>query len=60
MIYFLFSTFSIIALDTITKEIGIGTASKVLAVGYLVPYIEAEYGLIATQGYVIHGESIFE
>ncbi|MEO0144329.1 MAG: DUF1028 domain-containing protein [candidate division WOR-3 bacterium] len=52
MINFLFSTFSIIAIDTITNEIGIGTSSKVLAVGYLVPYIDAEYGVIATQSFV--------
>jgi uncharacterized Ntn-hydrolase superfamily protein len=52
MIYFLISTFSIIAIDTITKEIGIGTCSKVLGVGFLVPWIDSEYGAVATQSFV--------
>lgn len=52
MIYFLFSTFSIIATDTITKEIGIGSCSKVLGVGFLVPWIDPEYGAVATQSFV--------
>ncbi|MEO0224132.1 MAG: DUF1028 domain-containing protein [candidate division WOR-3 bacterium] len=52
MIHFLFSTFSIIAVDTITKEIGIGSCSKVLGVGFLVPWIDPEYGAVATQSFV--------
>ncbi len=52
MINFLFSTFSIIAVDTITNEIGIATSSKVLGVGFLVPWIDPNYGAIATQSFV--------
>lgn len=52
MIYSLFSTFSIIAVDTTTKEIGIGSCSKVLGVGFLVPWIDPEYGAVATQSFV--------
>lgn len=52
MIYFFISTFSIIAIDTITKEIGIGSCSKVLGVGFLVPWIDPEYGAVATQSFV--------
>ncbi|MEO0260721.1 MAG: DUF1028 domain-containing protein, partial [candidate division WOR-3 bacterium] len=33
-------TFSIVAMDPETEEFGIGVASKVLDVGYIVPWIE--------------------
>ncbi len=52
MINFLVSTFSIIAVDTTTNEIGIATSSKVLAVGFLVPWIDPDYGAIATQSFL--------
>ncbi len=42
-------TFSIVAMDPETEEFGIGVASKVLDVGYIVPWIEAEAGAVATQ-----------
>jgi uncharacterized Ntn-hydrolase superfamily protein len=43
------STFSIVALDPETGEMGIAVASRVLAVGYIVPWAEAGTGAIATQ-----------
>ena len=42
-------TFSIAALDPETGELGVGVASKFLAVGSLVPYAKAGVGAIATQ-----------
>ncbi|OPL18179.1 MAG: hypothetical protein AVO35_06650 [Candidatus Aegiribacteria sp. MLS_C] len=43
------STFSIVAIDTLTGELGVGVASKVLDVGYIVPWGEPGAGAVATQ-----------
>ncbi len=43
------STFSIVAMDTLTGEYGVGVASKVLDVGYIVPWGEPGTGAVATQ-----------
>ncbi|RKX69075.1 fimbrial assembly protein FimA [candidate division WOR-3 bacterium] len=45
------STFSIVAVDSETGEVGIAVASKVFDVGYIVPWLEAEYGGVASQAY---------
>jgi len=45
------STFSIVALDPVTGELGIAVQSKFLAVGNAVPWAEAGVGAIATQSY---------
>ncbi len=45
------STFSIVALDRQTGEIGIAVASKFLAVGAVVPWAQAGVGGIATQAW---------
>ncbi len=42
-------TFSIAAVDTATAEFGIAVASRVLDVGYIVPWIEPAIGAVATQ-----------
>ena len=42
-------TFSIVAVDTATGDIGVAVASKFLAVGNLVPWVEAGVGAVATQ-----------
>jgi uncharacterized Ntn-hydrolase superfamily protein len=47
----LVSTFSIVAADPATNEIGIAVQSKFLAVGSVVPWACAETGGIATQSY---------
>jgi uncharacterized Ntn-hydrolase superfamily protein len=44
-------TFSIVAHDPQTNELGIAVASKFPAVGSLVPWIDLEAGAIATQAY---------
>ena len=44
-------TFSIVAYDAEAHEWGIAVASKVLAVGYIVPWAKAGVGAIATQAY---------
>jgi uncharacterized Ntn-hydrolase superfamily protein len=44
-------TFSIVAHDPETDEWGIAVASKVLDVGYIVPWIEPGIGAVATQAY---------
>jgi uncharacterized Ntn-hydrolase superfamily protein len=44
-----FNTFSIVAYDPAKQEWGVGTASKVLAVGAGVPWAQANCGAIATQ-----------
>ncbi|MCK4592950.1 DUF1028 domain-containing protein [bacterium] len=36
------ATFSIAAFDPLTREWGVGVASRVLAVGYIVPWARAE------------------
>jgi len=43
------STFSIVGMDTLTGEFGVAVASKVLDVGYIVPWGEPGTGAIATQ-----------
>src|SRR6476646_2684506 len=43
------NTFSIVAYDPARKEWGVGVASRVLAVGAIVPYAKAGVGAIATQ-----------
>jgi len=45
------STFSIVALDPTTGELGIAVQSKFLAVGSAVPWAKAGIGAIATQSY---------
>lgn len=45
------STFSIVALDAATGDLGVATASKFLAVGSVVPFAEAGLGAVATQSY---------
>lgn len=42
-------TFSIVAVVPQTGEIGVAVASKFLAVGSIVPWVEAEQGAVATQ-----------
>jgi uncharacterized Ntn-hydrolase superfamily protein len=44
-------TFSIVARDPQTGDLGVATASKFLAVGAVVPFAVAEVGAIATQSY---------
>lgn len=45
------STFSIVALDASTGELGVAVASKFLAVGAVVPWARAGAGAIATQAW---------
>jgi uncharacterized Ntn-hydrolase superfamily protein len=45
------STFSIVALDSTTGEMGIGVASKFLAVGAAVPWARIGAGALATQAW---------
>jgi uncharacterized Ntn-hydrolase superfamily protein len=45
------STFSIVALDGATGELGVGVASKFLAVGAAVPWARTGAGAIATQAW---------
>lgn len=44
-------TFSIVAADTVTGELGIAVASKFLACGAVVPWASAGAGAVATQSY---------
>jgi uncharacterized Ntn-hydrolase superfamily protein len=44
-----FSTFSIIAFDPATKELGIGVQSRAFGAGAAVPYAEPGVGAVATQ-----------
>jgi uncharacterized Ntn-hydrolase superfamily protein len=46
-----YGTFSIVACDTLTGEVGVAVASKFLAVGSVVPFAEAEVGAVASQAY---------
>lgn len=46
------STFSIAAVDTATGECGVAVASRVLAVGCIVPWVDASAGAVATQALV--------
>jgi uncharacterized Ntn-hydrolase superfamily protein len=43
------ATFSIVARDPVTEELGVAVQSKFIAVGSVVPYAEAGVGAIATQ-----------
>jgi uncharacterized Ntn-hydrolase superfamily protein len=43
------ATFSIVARDPNTKELGVAVASRFFAVGAVVPYLDADAGAIATQ-----------
>jgi uncharacterized Ntn-hydrolase superfamily protein len=45
------STFSLVAADRRTGEIGVGVQSKFLSVGAVVPYVRAGVGAIATQAF---------
>jgi len=45
------STFSIVAFDPKTGDLGVAVASKFLAVGSVVPYAKAGVGAIATQSF---------
>ena len=45
------ATFSIVAYDSATGELGIAVASKFFAVGSVVPWAEANVGAVATQSY---------
>ncbi len=44
-------TFSIVAVDPKTGDLGVAVASKVLAVGAIVPYAQGGVGAIATQAF---------
>jgi len=45
------ATFSIVARDSLTGELGVGVASRFFAVGSVVPWAKAEVGAVATQSY---------
>lgn len=45
------STFSLVAKDPDSSDLGIAVASKFLAVGYVVPWARAGVGAVATQSY---------
>jgi uncharacterized Ntn-hydrolase superfamily protein len=45
------STFSIVAFDPKTKDLGVAVESKFVAVGSVVPFAQAGVGAIATQSY---------
>ena len=44
-------TFSVIAIDSVSGDLGIAVASKILAVGSFVPHAIAEIGAVATQSF---------
>jgi len=46
------STFSIVAYDPVTKDLGVGVQSRYFSVGSAVPWAEAGVGAIATQSFV--------
>lgn len=48
----LISTFSIVALDPSTKDLGVAVQSRYFSVGSTVPWAEADIGAIATQSFV--------
>jgi uncharacterized Ntn-hydrolase superfamily protein len=48
----LVSTFSIVAFDPSTKELGVAVHSRYFSVGSVVPWAEAEVGAVATQSFV--------
>src|SRR5207244_11824505 len=45
------ATFSIVAVDPETQELGIAVQSKFIAVGSVVPWAKAGVGAVATQSY---------
>jgi uncharacterized Ntn-hydrolase superfamily protein len=45
------STFSIVARDSVTGELGIAVASRFFAVGSVVPWAKADVGAVATQSF---------
>jgi uncharacterized Ntn-hydrolase superfamily protein len=45
------TTFSLVARDPINGDLGVAVASKFLAVGSVVPFLQAEIGAVATQSY---------
>jgi len=45
------ATFSMVACDTSSRELGVAVQSKFLAVGSVVPWAQAEVGAIATQAW---------
>ena len=45
------ATFSIIARDPDTGEIGVAVQSRIVAVGAVVPWAKAEVGAVATQSF---------
>src|SRR5437016_14567566 len=45
------STYSIVACDLESRQWGVATQSKFLAVGSVVPWAEAQVGAVATQSY---------
>lgn len=49
------NTFSLVARDEATGDLGIAVASKFLAVGFVVPWAKAGVGAVATQSYVNPG-----
>jgi uncharacterized Ntn-hydrolase superfamily protein len=46
------STFSIVAYDSVTQELGVAVESKYFSVGRVVPWAEAGVGAVATQAHV--------
>src|SRR5436189_104668 len=49
------STFSIVAFDAKTKDLGVAVESKFVAVGAVVPFARAGVGAVATQSYANTG-----
>jgi uncharacterized Ntn-hydrolase superfamily protein len=47
-----YATFSIVAIDPATGELGVAVASRYFAVGAVVPWAEADLGAVATQANV--------
>jgi len=45
------ATFSIVACDSVTGELGVAVASRFFAVGSVVPWAKADIGAVATQSY---------
>ncbi|MBD3258673.1 DUF1028 domain-containing protein, partial [candidate division GN15 bacterium] len=45
------ATFSIVARDSATGELGVAVASRFFAVGSVVPWARADIGAVATQAY---------
>jgi uncharacterized Ntn-hydrolase superfamily protein len=48
----LISTFSIVAFDPSTKDLGVAVHSRYFSVGSVVPWAEADVGAVATQSFV--------